>query len=100
MGAAAATETKGKVEEVWLAMVDNVFEVGEASVHGELEDLGDSIYDSPDFDELEELTTMPINPGFSTIDGAYTSTFCADELASSAEIRNVEVDLYDSGASC
>ena len=42
MGAAATTETKGKekdTEEAWLAMVDNMFEVGEASVHDELEDL-------------------------------------------------------------
>ena len=43
---------------------------------------------------------MSINPGFGTIDGAYTLIFCADELAGSVEIQNAEVDLYDSGASC
>ena len=106
-------DTKESVDEAWLAMVDDAYE-------GELEEdtlmdfasLDDSINDYPDFDELEEptfnsveSTQIPVTP-FDTIsdsddpdDGAYTTSFSTDQLAGSAEARNVEVDLYDSGAS-
>ena len=117
-GTVAASDAKGKekeVEEAWLAMIDEMTDE-EASENGldgdvldEFEDLGDTIHDSPDFDELEEHTIELIEPiststtPFGTNSGfdesAYTTTFSADELAGSAETRNAEVDLYDSGAS-
>ena len=113
---AASTETKGKekekekegAEEAWLAMINSTAEGDEYDITlddelpDETMDLDDMIINHPDFDELEELTTDVIDPLGDTSepdDGAYTTTFSADELAGSADTRNAEVDLYDSGAS-
>jgi hypothetical protein len=125
--AGASAESKGKekeVEEAWLAMIDeseseddengasnndpNEFFWSDFEEH---EDFKDTVNNSSDLYELEETTlnlaevaSNTINP-FGTDadpdpdDGAYTTTFGANELAGSAETRNVEVDLYDSGAS-
>ena len=43
--------------------------------------------------------TYGVNTEFDPVDGTYTTTFGADELASSAETCRTEIDLYDSGAS-
>ena len=63
-GTAATSESKGKekqVEEAWLAMINEMTdevasENGLDDVLDEFKELGDTIYDSPNFDELEEHT--------------------------------------------
>ena len=84
-------------------------ENGLDNVLDDFEELGDTIYDSPDFDELKERTfdlkesvstpTTPFGTDSGLDESAYTTTFSANELAGSAETWNAEVDLYDSGAS-
>jgi hypothetical protein len=119
-GGVAETKEKEKgkekeVEAAWLAMIDDACEEGQdesgldEDVLDEFGDIDDTINDSPDFDELKELDIPTIKPTSTSIDpfgpnsesddGAYTTTFSADELAGSAESQNAEVDLYDSGAS-
>ena len=114
-GGAAAAETKGKekdTEEAWLVVVNSMSEEEEyecgldKDIPGGIIDLDDSIIDYPDFNELEELTRnliphpiTPFDTNSNPNEGAFTSMFSADELAGSAETCNMEVDLYDSGAS-
>jgi transposase InsO family protein len=111
--AAEATNSKGKekekdsVEEAWSAMIDEAYDWGddEKDIFESLDDLEGTVNNYPGFDELEEHTchlnnlAAPFRTETDPDDGAYTTTFSADELAGSAETRNAEVDLYDSGAS-
>jgi transposase InsO family protein len=122
----ATTETKGKekevVEEAWIAMIDDTLEeeggdrgVNELSDNEinwdnleKSKDLDDIVSTCSDFEDLDkptfELIDNPVNPldpnidSFDYAEGAYTSTFSAEELAGSAQTRCTEVDLYDSGA--
>jgi transposase InsO family protein len=116
----ASAESKGKekeVEEAWLAMTDMAFEsedetcVGEGesgrndfcwSDFDEPEHLEDTVSDSADFYELDEPNfTTPFGPitDLDPDDGAYTTTFSADQLGNTMEGQKAEIDLYDSGAS-
>ena len=122
----APAESKGKeketVEEAWLAMIDEPWAVDNESSRlndeevkweelEKSEDLDDAISTCSDFEQPNkftfdpiELVAIPIKPHdldnnpFDYTEGAYTSTFDADELAGSAETRRTEIDLYDSGA--
>ena len=111
--AAETTKSKGKekekedVEEAWSAMIDEAYDWNdeEKDVFESLDDLEDTVNDYPDFDELEEHTyhlnnlATPFGTETDPDDGAYMTMFGADEFAGSAETRNAEVNLYDSGAS-
>ena len=124
LGASAEAKGKGKekeVEEAWLAMIDGMESENEWS--DSEEGTGDDEFRWSDFEEPEdpsETVNYPADPhkvdkltldhdnaldpfGMITdpdpIDGAYTTTFGANELAGSADTRRNEIDLYDSGAS-
>ena len=127
----SSAEAKGKekeVEEAWLAMLDEAEseeyndreeEPGRDKFcwndFEELENPSDIVNDISDPYEFDEVTSdlddpasiTPIPSGITANlvpdDGAYTTTFSANELACYTESANTsqkgEVDLYDSGAS-
>ena len=115
----ASAEAKGKekgkekeVEEAWLAMIDAV--ESEDKCGSDVEPEEDE-FRWDDFEEFQGLNTvddlLDICQDDEIIcdldkctyavpdDGAYTTSFNADELAGSVVTRKNEVDLYDSGAS-